>query len=167
MPDQSLFDEYAAHIVEFDQIRGLDTRATLLAIGAAETGLDNLAIGRNDQNGTPGESYIKVQGEILYDPLTGDPIDTFYSLGYGWLQHDSGWLRADQILNGVAWTVEAIRSDPKYNLDLIIRRPGFVLYQGKNKTYIDFRKWNVFPKKSDQFMDQAYLALEKMDVVEV
>lgn len=138
------FDKYIGHVLDHGKIRGRATITTLVAIGAAESGLDNLIIGRNDLNGTPPTSEFH------------------YSLGLGWLQHDSGWLMKDTIVNGVKWTIEQIRSDPKFSLELLFTRPGYILYQGLNMTYINYSYWNVYPKKSDQFMDDADAAYDRV-----
>lgn len=143
MTTPAKFDEYIGYCRNHPNIRGRSTIVTLVAIGAAESGLDNMAVGRNDLNGTP-------------------PTSEFHhSLGLGWLQHDSGWLYRDTIVNNVQWTIEEIRRDPVFSLDLLITRPGFVLFQGTNVTYIDFKKWAVYPKKSDQFMDDAEAAYDR------
>jgi len=142
IPD-SRFDDYVAAVISHGQIRGRDTVTELIAIGAAESGLDNMAVGRNDLNGTP-------------------PSSEFYaSLGLGWLQHDSGWLARDTAINNVVWSIELIRSSPMFSLDLVIQRPGFVLFQAPTKTYIDFTKWSVWPRKSYEFLGQAEAAYNR------
>lgn len=159
--DDRLFDEYVRICLEHPGIEGRETIVQLVAIGAAESGLDNLAEGDNSQNGTPVGSFIKVGGEVLIDPATGAGIDTFYSLGLGWLQHDSGWLRADEIVNGVAWSIEAIRGSKAFSLQLLLDRPGFVRFRGRGRTYIDFTRWAVWPAKSDEFVAQAEAAYDR------
>lgn len=110
----------------------------LVAIGIAESNLDNLAIGNNAANGTPS----KIIGNDRY----GLPIDVQYSLGLGWLQHDSGWLEREGVVNGVEWTVERIREDPLESLRLLIDRPGFVLYDNYGTQIIDLSAWNAYSK---------------------
>lgn len=118
-------------------LKGRAAITTMVAIGMAESGLDNMAVGRNDLNGTPEES------------------PAYNSLGLGWLQHDSYWLQRDTEVNGVQWSIEEIRSDPVYSVRLLFRRPSMILFDGVEDTYVNFRLWATFPKKSDQFMAAA------------
>ena len=136
MTTPAKFDQYIKLCLDHELIRGKDTIIQLVAIGAAESGLDNMAVGRNDLNGTPVTS------------------DFYESLGLGWLQHDSGWLMRESIVNGLKWSIEVIRSDPDFSLDLIGAR-GFIKFQGVDTTYIDFGKWATWPKKSDAFVAAA------------
>lgn len=144
MPTDDVFDEFVELVAAYPTIRGRETIVQLVAIGAAESGLDNLAVGNNAVNGTP----------------SGSPA--FYSLGLGWLQHDSYWLEQDRLVNGIDWSIEAIRADPVVSLDLIVARPGFVLHQGTDRTYIRFGLWNVWPRKSDEFVPAAEAAYRRV-----
>jgi len=140
----STYDYYIGICLDHPKIRGRETIIELVAIGAAESGLDNLAIGRNDLNGTPMSSKA------------------YYSLGLGWLQHDSYWLQQDWLVNGVDWSIEEIRSNPVYSLDLLDRRPGMILYQGVDRTYINTDLWATWPRKSDPFMADAAAAYKRV-----
>ncbi len=152
------FDFYTRLLIDDGRIRGRDAITQLVAIGAAESGLDNLAVGDNAKNNTPRGTFIP----NLVDPHTNGPIDVHFSLGLGWLQHDSGWMRADALVNGVGFTIEAIRQDPAYSIDLLVRRPGFVLLQGLERTYINFKAWATWPEKSDPFLPMAEDAYDRV-----
>lgn len=147
MTTPAIFDEYTRLCINHPLINGRNTIITLVAIGAAESGLNNMAIGENAKNGTAPTS------------------DFYHSLGLGWLQHDSGWLARDAEVNGLKWTLEEIRREPSYSLDLLVRRPGFIKFQGVNNTYIDFSKWATWPRKSDQFMDEAEDAYKRVSII--
>lgn len=126
-------------------IRGRVAHVQLVALGIAESNLDNLAIGENWRNGT-GEDRVIRLGETT--------IPLHYSLGLGWLQHDSGWLLADQIVNGVEWSLEAIREDPSYSIDLLLRRPGLVVHQGPDDTYLNLTAWAAY-RKSQKYIAEV------------
>ena len=131
-----MIDDEAARVAAGrPAITGRNNHVWMVAIGIAESNLDNLIDGRNDLNGTP-------EDRIIF--ANGTPINLHYSLGLGWIQHDSGWLRADEIVNGVAWSVEEIRGDPAYSIDLLIRRPGFVIHEGDGGTFLDLSAWNAY-----------------------
>ena len=143
IPDTQ-FNFYAGVVLADKRIRGRETIATLLAIGAAESGLDNLAIGNNAKNGTPETS------------------PAYFYCGWGWLQHDEYWLLQDWIVNKVVYDLIALRRDPAYSVDLLSRRPGLILFQGGAQTYINFTRWATYPKKSDSFMPQALAAVDRV-----
>lgn len=131
-----------------DYIHGRQSHVDLVAIGIAESNLNNLIIGENWRNGTPESRVIGPFGpEQVY-------INLHYSLGLAWLQHDTGWLLADEIVNGVEWSVEALREDPLYTLDLLVRRPGFVVHQTPEITYLDMSAWNAY-KKSRRYVAEV------------
>lgn len=138
------FDKYIRIILDDGRIKGRNTIATLVAIGAAESGLDNFAVGDNVKNGTTVDN------------------PALYGLGLGWLQHDSYWLKQDEIVNGLEWSIEGIRQDPAESIDLLYRRPGMILYEGPNTTYVRFGLWATFPQKSDEFMDEAEAAYDRV-----
>lgn len=141
---EAAIEAYLRLCIGHPDLRGDETICQLVAIGCAESGLDNMAVGRNDLNGTPEESHTSL-GTMLH-----------YSLGLGWLQHDSGWLHDDTVVNGVAWSIEDIRSDPAFSIDLLFRRPGMIRHQTPNRTYIDFdRYWAVYPEKSHPFLEDV------------
>lgn len=142
IPD-ARFDEYVQLVVQHGAVRGRHSVATLVAIGAAESGLDNLAVGNNARNGS-------------------SDSPAFYDLGLGWLQHDTYWLEQDRIVNGVEYDWRRIRSDPAYSLDLLVARPGMIVYQGQDCTYVRWQSWMVYPKKSDPFMRQAVAAYDRL-----
>lgn len=142
------FDAYARLIVGYthpdgQQIRGRHTQATLLAIGAAESALDNHAVGVNSKNGTPPSS------------------PAYNSVGLGWLQHDSYWLAADADANGLEWSIEEILGGPAFSLWLLFARPGFVLFQGVDQTYVDFSKWATWPRLHDPHLADAAAAINR------
>ena len=132
-----LFDTYTQLVIDHGQIRGRETITQLIAIGAAESGLDNLAIGNNAKNGT-------------------DPTHpAYYYCGWGWLQFDEYWMAQNKTLNGVDYNVIELRKDPLYSLNLIMRTPGYVLFQGVDSTYIKWTLWSAYPRKTDGFMGSA------------
>lgn len=135
---QLMIDDEAARVARGDPaITGRNNHVWMVAVGIAESNLDNLVIGRNDVNGTPEDRIILANGT---------PINLHYSLGLGWIQHDSGWLLADEIINGVDWSVEEIRGHPGYSIDLLLRRPGFVIHQGDGGTFLDLSAWNAYSR---------------------
>ena len=153
MPDPELLpppysfpsDPYAFHwycelVLDHGMIRGNDTIAELVSVGAAESALLNTAVGNNAHNGTPPES------------------PAFLYCGWGWLQLDEYWLEENLRVNGVEYDVKAIRSDPRYSLDYILRAPGYV-YQGELRSYVTWRYWAVHPRKSDGHYGSALAAL--------
>ena len=137
------YTTYIQLILDDGRIRGRETICQLVAIGAAESGLDNMVIGRNDLNGTSVDS------------------DFWASLGLGWLQHDSGWLKRDTEINAVKWSIEEIRNDPQFSIDLLFTRPGFI-WQGADHTYITWERWAVYPRKSDQFLTPVKAAYDAL-----
>lgn len=119
----------------------------MVAIGIAETGLNNLAIGENWKNGT--------KHKVIGDDRFGRPIDVYFSMGLGWIQHDSGWLEREFVVNGVEWTLEAIREDPTESLRLIAARPGFVLYDANGTQILDLSAWNAYNKAKQYIREVA------------
>lgn len=152
---QETINEYVRLVVEDGRIRGRHAVSTLVAIGCAESRLDNKIAGNNHKNGTKPQTYIRVGGELLINPVTGGPIDLYDSKGLGWLQHDSGWMLADEIVNGLEWNIEAICADPAFSIDLLFQRPGFIRYQGEHRTYINFDLWATYPKETDKWIEYA------------
>lgn len=138
----------ALMIYDQDYVRGRQAHVDMVAIGIAETNLNNLAIGENWRNGTPEDRVIGPYGP------DGVYIHLHYSLGYGWIQHDTGWLRADEIVNGVEWSTEELRRSPLYSLDLLSRRPGFITHQGPGGTFLDMSAWNAY-KKSRRYVAEV------------
>lgn len=128
-------------------IREDENQIWMVAIGMAETGLNNLAIGENWKNGT--------KHKIIGDDRYGFPIDAYYSLGLGWIQHDSGWLEREYVVNGVEWTLESIREDPEESLRLIAARPGFVIYDADYTQILDLSAWNAFGKAKQYVREVA------------
>lgn len=158
------FLAYARACVDYaangGRIRGREAHVDMIAIGAAESGLDNMAPGRNDLNGTAEDRVVAVVDNAGKTHV----VHLHYSLGLGWLQHDSGWLEADRIKNGVDWSIERIRQNPMSGLWLVENRPGLILYQGIDRTYVDLSRWNVWPRKSDQFVREAANAYDTVIV---
>ena len=141
-----MIDDEARRTAEgVEAIRGRQAHVDLVALGIAEANLNNLALGDNAKNGTPLGTIIRPGGV---------PIDLHFSVGLGWLQHDSGWLLADEIVNGVDWDMQWIREDPAYSIDLLLRRPGFVVHQGPGGTFLDMSAWAAY-KKSRRFVAEV------------
>lgn len=131
---------YTELVLEHGGIRGDESIIDLVAVGAAESALLNLAIGENWKNGTPVDS------------------PAYFFCGWGWLQLDEYWLRENLRVNGIEYDIEAIRRDPAYSIDYILRAPSYV-WQGEAKSYVTYRYWAVHPKKSDAHYLSAKAAL--------
>lgn len=138
--------EFVRLLLSDGRIRGRDAIVELVAIGAAESGLDNLAVGNNAKNGTPPASAA------------------YYDLGIGWLQVDTYWLQRN--IDAGHWPADkdwrTFRADAYQSIDYLVTVPGFVLYQGQDDTYIKYENWNVWPAKSDPFKVEARRAYDEV-----
>lgn len=139
------FDYWAERIAAHGAF-DYDTVEDLLAIGAAETGLDSFKIGNNAKNGTP------------------EDHPAHYGLGYGVIQVDSYYAGLnilaghwDGTLDPAAW-----RQDEMMVFDYINSVPGFKLYDGENRVYLEYKRWMVWPKKSDVWVPAARSAMRRL-----
>jgi hypothetical protein len=144
------FDYYALELRQFYESTGNlqpNCWPMLLAIGAAESGLDNWAMGDNEKNGTP----------------VGSPAYPYH--GWGWMQIDGYWLRRN--IEARHWPVDQdygqFRLDPQLTLVYISNIPGFVTDDNGYYTQINYNNWAVFKAgKHKAYLPNAEAAVLKL-----